>query len=167
MGLSKLEELEIAYAQYVTIIEKVGLKKKTGLYGAYRTRKGKPYLFLEPDQPETDKEVILREEFMHFLTSVGVIVNQKQLDHRKQELLARRLAYKSAISMDDLIRCYDLGLQTTYEVASELELPEDFVKNAIEYFKTQISNGDTYKGYQIHIGSTISFTKVHGESLVM
>lgn len=96
---------------------------------------------------------------MHFLTSVGVIVNQKQLQNRKQELLARRLAYKSAISIDDLIRCYELGLQTNYEVASELELPEDFVVNALEYFKTQIADGDTYKGYQIHTGSTISFTK--------
>lgn len=167
MGLSKLEELEITYAQYVTIIETAGLKQNTGLYGAYRTRNGKPYLFLERNQPEADKEVILREEFMHFLTSVGVIVNQKQLDHRKQELLARRLSYKAAISMDDLIKCYKLNLQTNYEIASELELPEDFVKNAIEYFKTQIADGDTYKGYRIHLGSTITFTKDHGKSLAI
>lgn len=167
MGLSKLEELEATYEQYVTILERPGFKSRTGLYGAYHDHDGKPYLFLEPNQPEADKQVILREEFMHFLTSVGVIVNQKQLNNRKQELLARRLAYKDAISMDDLISCYKLGLQTTYEIASELELPEDFVKNAIEYFKTQISDGDTYKGYRIHLGSTITFTKDHGKSLAI
>lgn len=167
MKLSKLEELEATYEQYVTLIELPGLKRDTNLYGAYRNVKGKPYIILEPDQPEIDKQVIIVEEFMHFLTSVGVIVNQKQLEHRKQELLARRLAYKAVISMDDLIKCYKLGLQTNYEVASELDLPEKFVLNAIEYFKTQITNGDTYKGYQINIGSTITFTKVRGESLVM
>lgn len=167
MGLSKLEELEIAYAQYVTILERPGFKERTGLYGAFRVHDGKPYLFLELDQPETDKEVILREEFMHFLTSVGVIVNQKQLDHRKQELLARRLAYKSAITMEDLLKCYKLGLQTTYEIASELELPEDFVLNAIEYFKTQISDGDTYKGYKINLGTTITFTPYRDKSLAI
>ncbi len=166
MALSKLEELEATYEQYATIIEFRGLKRDTGLYGAYKNIKGKPYIILEPDQPEIDKQVILREEFMHFLTSVGVIVDQKQLNNRKQELLARRLAYKSAISIDDLIKCYNLGLQTNYEIAAELELPEDFVLNAINYFKTQMSNGTVYKGYRVNLSNTITFTKVRSKERI-
>ncbi|WNN65816.1 hypothetical protein [Levilactobacillus namurensis] len=97
--------------------------------------------------------------------SVGVILNQSQLKNRRQELLARRLAYKAIISIDDLIHCYNLGLQSNYEVAEELELPEGFVLNAINYFKTQLTDGDIYKGYRIHTTGPLSFTKVPGKAL--
>ena len=160
--MSKFEELEATYEKYVEIIELRGLKEHTDMYGTYKVKDGKPYIFIEPNQPEIDKQVILTEEFMHMLTSVGVIVNQSQLRNRKQELQARRLAYKAVISIDDLIRCYNLGLQTNYEVADELDLPEDFVLNAINYFRTQLNDGDVYKGYRIHTSGPLAFTKVHG-----
>lgn len=167
MGLSKLEQLEAAYEEYVTILEFRGLKESTGLYGTYHAKDGRPYIVLELDQPEIDKCVILTEEFMHMLTSNGVILNQAQLSNRRQELLARRLTYKSAISVEDLIRCYNLGLQLNYEIANELDLPAEFVKNAIEYFKTQLHNGESYDGYMINIGTTIDFIKDDGNSLAL
>lgn len=163
--MSKFEELEAVYEKYVEIIELRGLKEHTGMYGAFKVKNGKPFIFLEPNQPEVDKQVILTEEFMHMLTSVGVILNQSQLKNRRQELLARRLAYKAIISIDDLLRCYNLGLQSNYEVAEELELPEGFVLNAINYFKTQLTDGDVYKGYRIHTTGPLSFTKVSDKAL--
>lgn len=160
MKLTKFEELEALYEQYVEIIELHGLKEHTDMYGAFKVKNGKPYIFIEPNQPEIDKQVILTEEFMHMLTSVGVILNQSQLENRKQELLARRLAYKAIISIDDLIHCYNLGLQNTYEIANELDLPEKFVLNAIDYFKTQLVDEEVYKGYRVFVNGTISFSKL-------
>ncbi|MDT7019334.1 ImmA/IrrE family metallo-endopeptidase [Levilactobacillus namurensis] len=157
MVLSKLEQLIAAFSQYAAIIEVPHLREKTGTYGTFRVRDKKPYIFLEADQPEIDKRVILTEEFMHALTTVGVILDQQDLSNRKQELQARRLAYKTIISMDDLLHCYQMGLQYDYEIADELDVPVDFLKNAIEYFKTQLGEESTYKGYKVVISDTINF----------
>ncbi|MGF7437927.1 ImmA/IrrE family metallo-endopeptidase [Lentilactobacillus senioris] len=157
MSLSKLEELERLYEQYVQIIEVKGLKEHTGTFGTFRMKNGKPFIFLERDQPEVDKQVILTEEFMHMLTSVGVIVNQSQLDNRRQERLARSMTYKSMLSLDDILDCYNRNIYEIYEIANELDLPIEFIQNALEYFKTQIGTHGYYKNYEINIGSTITF----------
>lgn len=159
MALSKLEQLIDLYSKVAAVIEVRGLKDRYGVYGTFKTRHGKPYLIIEKDQPETDKQVILTEEFMHFLNSVGVILDKDNLMERKQELQARHLTYKSIISMADLLRCYEMGLQSSYEIANELDLPEGFLKNAIEYFKTQLGEYSHYKGYDVVISDTINFYK--------
>ncbi len=165
MGLSKLEQLIAAYSQYAAIIEVPHLKEKIGTYGTFRVRNKKPYIFLEEYQPEIDKCVILTEEFMHALHTVGVILDQKNLNNRKQEVQARGLAYKTVISMDDLLHCYKIGLRLDYEVAEELDIPVEFLNNAIAYFKTQLGESSTYKGYKVVINDTITFyPAVHSEA---
>lgn len=160
MALSKLEQLIDTYSRVAAVIEVRGLKERYGVYGTFKTRHGKPYLIIEKDQPETDKQVILTEEFMHFLNTVGVILDKDNLSQRKQELQARHLTYKAIVSMDDLLHCYKLGLQTAYEIATELDLPEAFLKNAIAYFKTQLGEHCKYKGYEVVISDTINFYKI-------
>lgn len=164
MGLSKLEQLIAVYSKYAAIIEVSGLKDKIGAYGTFRVRDKKPYVFLEKDQPEVDKRVILAEEFMHALHTVGVILDQKDINNKKQEVQARSLAYKAIVSMDDLLYCYKMGLRFDYEVAEELEIPVEFLNNAISYFKTQLGESSTYKGYKVVINDTITFyPAVHSE----
>lgn len=163
MSLSKVEELIDVYSKYVAIIEVPHLKNIAGSYGTFREKGGKPYIFIDSDQPEIDKRVILTEEFMHFLHSVGVIVDKDDCNQRKQELQARHLTYKTVVSLDDLLHCYLLGLQSPYEVASELDLPEDFLKNAISYFKTQFDDSFYYRGYQVVFSDTVNFYKADGE----
>lgn len=157
MGLSKLEQLIAAYSEYAAIIEVPHLKEKLDMYGTFRVRNKKPYIFIEADQPEVDKCVILTEEFMHALHTVGVILDQKDIGNCKQEAQARGLAYKAVISMDDLLHCYKIGLQFDYEVAEELDVPVEFLNNAIAYFKTQLGESSTYKGYKVVINDTINF----------
>lgn len=160
MSLSKLEELESLYEYYVEIIEIKGLKERTGTFGTYRMKNGKPFIFIEQEQPEVDKQVILTEEFMHVLTTVGVIVNQSQLNNRRQEQLARSLTYKHMLSFDDILNCYNHEIYELAEIATELDLPAEFIKNALEYFKTQIGTHGRYKNYEVTIGSTITFHKL-------
>ena len=120
----------------------------------------KPYIFIEKDQPEIDKRVILTEEFMHFLHSEGIILDGSDLGQRKQELQARNLTYKAVVSIDDLLRCYLMGLTSPYDAASELDLPEEFLENAIAYFHTQYPNPFTYKGYEAIFSDTVNFYKI-------
>ncbi|WP_258115612.1 ImmA/IrrE family metallo-endopeptidase [Levilactobacillus yiduensis] len=159
MSLSKVEQLIDVYSKYVAIIEVPNLKSKIGAFGTFKVKNGKPYIFIDTDQPEIDKRVILTEEFMHFLHSVGMILDKDNLNQRKQELQARNLTYKAVVSIDDLLRCYLMGLETPYDVASELDLPEEFLKNAIDYFKTQYSKPFEYKGYVVIFSDTVNFYK--------
>lgn len=78
-------------------------------------------LFLELSQPDADKQVIFPGEFMHFLTSVGVVVKQKQLDN--------------------LIKCNEFRLRSNYEITTGFELHEEFFKNKIGYFKPRLRMG--------------------------
>lgn len=156
------DELVDRFKDVVTVLE-IDLFEKTGLYGAYRLNKlGLPYIFIEQNQREIDKKVILVEEFKHMMTSYGVIVNQKSRENIKQENLARGLTYKKLISLEDLFNCYEQGLNSEYEIAEELDVPQEFLHNAIQYFKDTYGTQVKMKnGYTAVIAETISFYKLN------
>ncbi|KRK85485.1 ImmA/IrrE family metallo-endopeptidase [Loigolactobacillus coryniformis] len=161
--MTEFEKMLDEYSKHVTILEG-NLYEKSGWWGCFKIKKGKPYIFIEHNQPEADKLAILVEEFKHFLTTVGVIINQTSTSNRKQELLARRLTYKEVIPVDELIRCYNEGKYTEWEIAEELEVQPRFLRNALEYFQTQLYTGMIYHAasgdYRVTVGQTISFYRV-------
>lgn len=156
-----LEQLIDRFKKVVTILE-VDLYDHFGVYGVYKKDKdGLPFIFIEKNQPEIDKKVILVEEFKHMMTSYGVILNQNNHDSAKQENKARALSYKELITMEDLYDCYHKGLRSEFEIAEELDVPQKFLHNAIEYFKE--NSGDPIKmknGGYATINETIKFYKV-------
>ncbi|WP_063697019.1 ImmA/IrrE family metallo-endopeptidase [Pediococcus inopinatus] len=156
-----LDQLMDRFAKVVTILE-VDLYDRFGVYGVYKKDKdGLPFIFIEKNQPEIDKKVILVEEFKHMMTSYGVILNQNNHDSAKQENKARALSYKELITMEDLYDCYHKGLRSEFEIAEELDVPQKFLHNAIEYFKE--NSGDPIKmknGGYATINETIKFYKV-------
>ncbi|WPC20891.1 ImmA/IrrE family metallo-endopeptidase [Pediococcus inopinatus] len=156
-----LEQLIDRFKKVVTILE-VDLYDRFGVYGVYKKDKdGLPFIFIEKNQPEIDKKVILVEEFKHMMTSYGVILNQNNHDSAKQENEARALSYKELITMEDLYDCYHKGLRSEFEIAEELDVPQKFLHNAIEYFKE--NSGDPIKmknGGYATINETIKFYKV-------
>lgn len=159
------------YEKEVTVLEVPGLYENTGNYGIFRPSQetGHPFIIIEYKQPEVDKESIIVEEFKHYLKSVGVIIDESKLENRRQENQARTLAYKELISIDDLVDCYELGLQTSWEIAEELQLPPEFIQNALEYFKTVLKPEFTYHtqygDYKVVVGSTINFYKLTNSSV--
>jgi len=62
-----------------------------------------------------------------------------------------------------------LGLQTSWEIAEELQLPPEFIQNALEYFKTVLKPEFTYHtqygDYKVVVGSTINFYKLTNSSV--
>lgn len=156
-----LDQLMDRFAKVVTILE-VDLYDRFGVYGVYKKDKdGLPFIFIEKNQPEIDKKVILVEEFKHMMTSYGVILNQNNHDSAKQENKARALSYKELITMEGLYDCYHKGLRSEFEIAEELDVPQKFLHNAIEYFKE--NSGDPIKmknGGYATINETIKFYKV-------
>jgi hypothetical protein len=153
------DELIEQFNNVVTVIE-CDLYENTGDYGMFAMRHDLPFIFIERNQPEIDKKMMLVEEFKHMMTSYGVILKQNSTDQIKQENKARGLTYKQLVTMDQLFECYIAGTESEYEIAEELDVPQEFLHNAIEYFK-ETTDGPIKldNGYIAIINDTIQFYK--------
>lgn len=164
--MTTFDDLVENFKSVVTVLE-IDLLKNTGFYGAYRCGPDNlPYILIERNQPEIDKKMILVEEFKHMMTSYGVIIDQAKTDNIKQENTARALTYKELVPLSDLFECYQLGLTTEYDIAAELDVPQEFLHNAIMYFKGSTENPiDLGNGYMCTINDTISFYKISDNNI--
>ena len=83
----------------------------------------------------TEKACILAEEIGHYFTTYGDILDQTKTDNRKQEKRARNWAYKKLLPLDKLIEAYETGVRNRFELALYLDIIEEFVDGAIDYYK--------------------------------
>ncbi|HHY42537.1 MAG TPA: ImmA/IrrE family metallo-endopeptidase [Thermoanaerobacterales bacterium] len=88
-------------------------------------------------ETEKEKRCILCEELGHHFTSYGNILDQTKIENRKQERRARAWAYEKLISPDTIIKAYEHGVQNRFELAEFLNVTEEFVQDAISYYKTK------------------------------
>lgn len=82
----------------------------------------------------TEKSCVLAEEIGHHITSSGDIIDQTDISNRKQEFHARAWAYLNLIDLKDFIRAYKAGCRNRYELAEYLEVTEEFITDAIQFF---------------------------------
>ncbi|MHC5215241.1 toxin [Enterococcus sp. LJL128] len=106
-------------------------------------------IFIDKSLPTTLKRQYLFEEFSHFKSSVGEILDQSCLGNSKQEKLARNIGYTEAISLDDLIDCYKKGIKYYWECAEYLDFTEDFIYEAVSYLRSKLGEIIYYKNYII------------------
>jgi Zn-dependent peptidase ImmA (M78 family) len=113
-------------------IEVVSLPFKGNLKGLYYDK----VIGLNKNLETTaEKCCVLAEELGHYYTSVGNILDQKQVQNRKQEHLARAWAFKKLVPLDKLIQAFNEGIRTRYELAEYLNVTEKFLCDAISYYK--------------------------------
>lgn len=86
---------------------------------------------------DTDAErvCVLAEELGHHATTFGNILDQSSASNRKQERIARMWAYNRLIGLRGIVDCYNAGCQNTYEMAETLNVTEDFLLEALFYYK--------------------------------
>lgn len=86
---------------------------------------------------ETDAErfCILAEEIGHYYTTVGNILNQNDSINRKREKLARGWAYEKIMPLSKLIEACETGVRNRHELAEFLGVTEDFIEEALKYYK--------------------------------
>lgn len=82
-----------------------------------------------------ERACVLAEELGHHHTSVGVIVDLSDAQNRKQERQARLWAYNNRIGLYGLIRAYENGCKSQYEVAEFLDVTEEFLEDAINCYR--------------------------------
>lgn len=86
---------------------------------------------------ETEKKCVLAEELGHYYTTVGNILDQSEVNERKQELQARAWAYNRLIGLDGIIEAYLHGCRDLCETAEYLEVTEEFLNDAILHYKSK------------------------------
>ncbi|KMZ52378.1 ImmA/IrrE family metallo-endopeptidase [Dorea sp. D27] len=96
-----------------------------------------------------EKTCVLAEELGHHHTSVGNIVDLTTSGNRKQERQARVWAYNRQIGLKGLIRAYEHRCSNRHETARYLEVTEEFLQEALDYYCGKYGTGTIADGYYI------------------
>ena len=96
-----------------------------------------------------EKACVLAEELGHYHTTVGNILDQSSVGNRKQELRARAWAYDKMIGLNGIVRCYKSCCRNRYEMAELLDVTEDFLQDALDYYSGKYGDHVSIDNYVI------------------
>lgn len=103
----------------------------------------------------TEKGCVLAEELGHYHTTVGNILDQSSASNRKQELRARVWAYNKLIGLTGIISSYRHGCSSIHDTAEFLDVTEEFLIEALQYYKSKFGIYTTVDNYVIYFEPTI------------
>ncbi|MDS3883783.1 MULTISPECIES: ImmA/IrrE family metallo-endopeptidase [Staphylococcus] len=106
-------------------------------------------IFINSNRPTTIKLETLAEELAHHEITYGNILDDKDIQNRKYELKARRLASEILIPLKELINAFLQGIHNLYELANFFEVTESFVLQSIEHYKQKYGCSTRYGKYVI------------------
>lgn len=98
---------------------------------------------------ERQKTETLLEELEHGYSTCGNILDQSIPLNRLQELRARRRAYKRMVTFSALVKAYDSGCQSLYQLSEELDVSEAFLASALKMYAGKY--GDKPVFYDNHL----------------
>lgn len=101
------------------------------------------------------RSCVLAEELGHYHTTVGDIISQSSTADRKQERRARVWAYEKLVGLTGIVMSYRHGCQTLYETAEYLEITEDFLAEALQYYRERYGICTTVDNYVIYFEPSI------------
>lgn len=104
---------------------------------------------IKRDMTETEKKCILAEELGHYYTGVGNILDQSSVSSRKQEMHGRVHAYNRLVGLIGIIDSYKAHCQNLTESAKHLHVPEDFLNEALLYYKNKYGISTRLDNYVI------------------
>ena len=94
---------------------------------------GDGVIWINRSLPEDRKTSILAEEIGHYETSVGDILDLKDMDNARQELRARKWAYNKLLSVEMIIDAAASGHTEVYDMAEYLGVDEEFLREYLAY----------------------------------
>lgn len=105
---------------------------------------------------EREKRCIMAEELGHYYTGTGNILDQSSTENKKQELHGRAYAYNKLVGLMGIIKAHKNHCQSLYETAKHLEVPEDFLNEALLYYKSKYGLSVKIDNYVIFFEPTIA-----------
>ena len=78
----------------------------------------------------------------------------------EQELLARVKAYNHMVGLTGIVRSYEHGCRSLYEMAEYLEVTETFLADALETYRLKYGEGTAIDNYYIAFEPCLSVVKI-------
>lgn len=105
---------------------------------------------IRQDIPTLKKKAdVLAEELGHYYTTVGDIIEQVSVESRRQERIARLWAYNKRIGLEGIIKAFEYHCENQYEIAEYLDVSEDTLAEALEYYRQIYGTGVWVENYHI------------------
>jgi hypothetical protein len=132
----------------IIVIEKHFKSKANGLCKGNRIGLSKKLTTI------AEKSCIYAEELGHFYTTVGDITDKSKIENRKQESLARAVAYQKLCSIPMIVAAYKNGINDRYELTEYLNITDKFFDEAIEYYRIKLGMYYHYSGMLVYFEPT-------------
>ena len=84
-----------------------------------------------------EKYCVLAEELGHYQMNVGDITNLNDYRNYKQELQGRHWGYNRTVGLLGIIRAFERGCKSIYEMADFLNVTEPYLIEALEWYKSK------------------------------
>lgn len=97
-----------------------------------------------------ERTCVIAEEVGHYFTTVGDILDKTELHKAKEEEKARRWATNELIDPTMFIDAFKAGVSNRWELSHFLGLTEEFIEEALVYFKKLYGERITISEYTIH-----------------
>lgn len=78
---------------------------------------------------------VLAEELGHYEVNAGDILNQNDVNNRRQEIAARRRAYEKILPVENILFAARDGHTELWDMAEYLDVDEEFLKEALMYYR--------------------------------
>lgn len=105
---------------------------------------------IRQDIPTLAKKAdVLAEEMGHYYTSVGYIIDQDTVDSIKQERRGRLWGYNNRIGLIGLLEAFRAHCETLFDIAEFLNVSEDTLTEALEYYRQIYGTGVMVDNYMI------------------
>ena len=128
----------MTYEQLLTAADQEGLLvKEHSLINHDGMISGRRIAIRRNIETQAGKSCVLAEEIGHHCTSSGDILDQTDIMNRKQEYRARFYGYNLKIGLTGLIRAYEAGCRNFFEMAEFLDATEEYLKEAIQCYKSK------------------------------
>ena len=101
------------------------------------------------------KSCVLAEELGHYYTGVGNILEQNSITNIKQERYGRIWAYNHQIGLMGILQSYLANCRTLYDMAEYLEVTEEFLIDALQYYKSKYGTFTEIDNYIIYFEPVI------------
>lgn len=101
------------------------------------------------------KSCVLAEELGHYYTGVGNILEQNSINNIKQERYGRIWAYNHQIGLIGILQSYLANCRTLYDMADYLEVTEEFLIDALQYYKSKYGTFTEIDNYIIYFEPVI------------
>jgi hypothetical protein len=121
--------LNEAYQHKIYIYEEPMEPKIKGLYADH-------VIWINKNIDNTiEKACVLAEEIGHYHTTVGDILDQTKLANVKQEKLARKWASERLVTPAKLVKAFECGCRSRYEIAEILNITEEFLEQSLTFYR--------------------------------